>query len=118
LSHVFLYVKVCFEVHRLGKTDNVLVAGLVHRGEQIEEGFQWGMEDHGADFFVLQMLLDGWLLWQQDGVAKMMTNDKSIPSRDLGNLLRAPSPRQNQLEKWFWRGWEIPTNSILAAASK
>ena len=57
------YVKVCFEIHCAGETDNVLVAGLVHSGEQVgvEEGFSGGVEEHGADFLVLRMLLGGWL---------------------------------------------------------
>jgi hypothetical protein len=57
---------------------------------------------------------------------------KRIPPGDPGNLLRAPSlhryplemrrypleKRRYPLEKGIWHGWEIPANSILAAASK
>ena len=43
---------------------------------------------------VLRMLLGGWLRWWWDDAAEMTTNDKRIPLRDPGNLLRAPSPRQ------------------------
>jgi hypothetical protein len=51
--------------------------------------------------------------------------DKKIPPRDPGNLLRAPSlhwypleMHRYPLEKGIWCRREIPTNSILAAASK
>ena len=54
------YVKVCFEIYHAGEIDNVLVAILVHRGEQVEEDFPGGV-DHCAVFPVLQMLLGGWL---------------------------------------------------------
>ena len=45
-----LYAGVCFEVHRAGETGNVQVAKLVHHGEQVEESFPGGVEDHGADY--------------------------------------------------------------------
>ena len=37
-SHHF-YIRVCFEIHCAGETNNVLVVRLVRRGEQVEEGF-------------------------------------------------------------------------------
>jgi hypothetical protein len=43
---------VCIEVHRAGETGNVLVAGLVHCGERVEEGIPGGMEGHGAFLFL------------------------------------------------------------------
>jgi hypothetical protein len=45
-------LRVCFEVHCAGETGNVLVAGLVHHGEQVEEGIPGGMEGHGAFLFL------------------------------------------------------------------
>ncbi len=50
------YVKVCFEVHCAGETGNVLIAGLVHHGERVEEGFPGGVEGHGAVFISMKML--------------------------------------------------------------
>ena len=49
-SHHF-YVEVCFKIYSTSETNDVLVAGLVHRGEQVEEGITGGVEDHDADFF-------------------------------------------------------------------
>ncbi len=43
---------VCIEDHRAGETGNVLVAGLVHRGEQVEKGIPGGMEGHGVFLFL------------------------------------------------------------------
>ncbi len=42
---------VYFGVHCAGKTGNVSIAGLVHCGEQIEEGLPGGVEGHGAFYF-------------------------------------------------------------------
>ena len=43
-------VGVHFEVHRAGETGNVPVAGLVHRGEQVEESCPGGVEGHDGVF--------------------------------------------------------------------
>ena len=39
-------VGVCLEVHHAGDTGNVLVAGIVHRGERVEESCAGGVEGH------------------------------------------------------------------------
>ena len=59
-SHHF-YVEICFEVHHAGENCDVLVAGLVHCGEQVEVGCPGGLEDYGAVFYFYEMLLGGWL---------------------------------------------------------
>ncbi len=43
---------VCVEVDCAGEIGNVSVAGLVHRGEQVEEVVPGGMEGHGAFLFL------------------------------------------------------------------
>ncbi len=107
---------VCFEVHRTGETGDVLVAGLIHRGEQVDEGVPGGVEGLGIFYFYEMLQL-------RMASASATTrgcggNDESIPPRDLDNSSRAPSPRRYPFEKGIWRGREIPANSILAAASK
>ncbi len=47
---------VCVEVHCAGDTGNVLVTGLVHRGEQVKEGVPGGVEGHGAFFISMKLL--------------------------------------------------------------
>ncbi len=114
--HFHVGIGVYSEIHRAGETGNVLVAGLVHRGEQVEEGVPGGVEGHGAFYFYEMLRL-------RMASASTMTrgcggNDKRIPPRDPGNSSRAPSPRRYPLEKGIWHGREIPANSIPAAASK
>jgi hypothetical protein len=58
------HVGVCFKVHRANETISVLVARLVHRGEQVEEGILGGMEGHGA-FVSMKCYSCGWLRLQQ-----------------------------------------------------
>ena len=53
------FVVVPLEVHRAGETGNVLVAGLVHRGERDEESCPGGVEGHDVDFLSSTSALDG-----------------------------------------------------------
>ncbi len=115
---------VCFEIHRAGETSNVSVAGLVHCGEQVEEGIPGGMEGHCVFYFYdIATAVDGFGF---DDDKRMRRNyDKRIPPRVPCNLSRAPSPcryplemRRYLLDTGIWRRQEIPANSILAAASK
>ncbi len=46
------YVRVGFKVHHAGVTRDVPVAGLVHRGEQVEESFPGGLVDYGYFLFL------------------------------------------------------------------
>ena len=48
LRHFF--VGVCLKVHRAGETSNVLVARVVHHGEQVEESCPGDVVGHGGVF--------------------------------------------------------------------
>ena len=48
LCHFFVGVRL--EVHRAGETGDVPVAGLVHRGERVEESCPGGVEVHDGVF--------------------------------------------------------------------
>jgi hypothetical protein len=68
------YVEVCFEVHRASETGNVPVAGLVHRGERVEEGFPGGVEGHGAVFlYVIATAADGFGFDDNKRIGRIMT---------------------------------------------
>ena len=53
LLHFF--VEVSLKVHCAGETSDVLVAGLVHRGEQVEESCPGGVEGHDGRIFFSSM---------------------------------------------------------------
>jgi hypothetical protein len=93
----YFQLRVCFEVHCAGETSNVLVAGLVHHGERVEEGIPGGVEGHGAFYFYeIAMAADGFGF---DNDERMRQNyDERIPPRDPCNLLRALSPCRYPLE--------------------
>jgi hypothetical protein len=69
------YVKICFKVHRAGETGDVPVAGLVHRGERVEEGFPGGVEGHGAVFYfyVIATAADGFGFDEDKRIGGIMT---------------------------------------------
>jgi hypothetical protein len=86
------HIGVCFKVHRAGKTGDVSVAGLVHRGEQVEEGIKGGMEGHCAFYFYeIAMAVDGFGFDNDERMQRKY--DERIPPGDSGNSLRAPSLR-------------------------
>jgi hypothetical protein len=135
------YVKVCFEVHRAGETGDVLVAGLIHHGERVEEGFPGGMEGHGAVFYfyVIATAADGFSFDNDIRIGRIMTKG-SLQGiwQCVASSLSAPvsigdtpvsirywslawyplETCQYPLDTGIWRGREIPANSILATASK
>jgi hypothetical protein len=135
------YVEVCFEVHCAGETGDVPVAGLFHHGEQVEEGFPGGVEGHGAVFYfyVIATAADGFSFDDDERIGGIMTKGSlqgilamhyKLPlcagsigdtpvSIGYWSLARYPlEMRRYLLDTGIWRGREIPTNSILAAASK
>ncbi len=69
------YVKVCFKVHCTSETGNVPVAGLVHRGEQVEEGFPGSVEGHGTVlyFYVIATAVDGFGFDDDKSIGRIMT---------------------------------------------
>ncbi len=69
------YGEVCFEVHHAGETGNVPVAGLVHCGERVEEGFPGGVEGHGAVFYfyVIATAVDGFGFEDNKRIGRIMT---------------------------------------------
>jgi hypothetical protein len=99
----YFFVKVCFKIHCAGKTGNVLVAGLVHRGEQVEESFQeawWIM----VTFYFYEMLLGGWLWLRRlrEKVAEM-TRVADLFRRGLNNSLSSLSTLTSigtRTQKW------------------
>ncbi len=89
---------------------DVLVAGLIHHGEQVEEGVPGGMEGHGAFYFYeIPMAVDGFGFNNDE---RMRRNyGERIPPRDPGNASHAPSLHQYPLEMpqypldtGIWRG--------------
>ena len=44
------FVGVCLKVHCAGETSNVLVAGVVHHGERVEESCPGGVKGHDGVF--------------------------------------------------------------------
>ena len=48
------HIRVSFEIHCAGETGDVPVAGLLHHGEQVEEGVPGSVEGHGAIFIFMK----------------------------------------------------------------
>ncbi len=54
------YFKACLKIHRAGETSDILIAGLVHRGDQVKKSFPGGMGGHGIAFFISTKSYGGW----------------------------------------------------------
>jgi hypothetical protein len=77
LRHFF--VGVCFDFHSVSETGNVPVAGLVHRGERVEESCPGGVEGH-----------DGWIFFSSTSATRQaMTRGRGKND----NNEEMPSPR-------------------------
>ncbi len=50
------YVEACLKIHRAGEIGDVSIAGLVHHGDQVKQGFPEGVEGHGVAFFYFYMI--------------------------------------------------------------
>jgi hypothetical protein len=54
------YFKACLKIHRASETGDILIAGLVHRGDQVKKSFPGGVGGHGIAFFISTKSYGGW----------------------------------------------------------
>ena len=107
MSCVITFVVVPLEVHRAGETGNVLVAGLVHRGERDEESCPGGVEGHDVDF-LSSTSATRWAMTRGHGGND--DNDKRPSPRGFKTKFVATLLQSSSHETW--RGREIPASSL------
>ncbi len=98
-SHFHIWV--CFKIHCAGETGDVLAAGLVHFGEQVEKGIPGGVEGHGVFYFYeIDTAVEGFGFNNDERMRQKY--DKRFPTGDPGNSSRAPPQRWYPLgARWY-----------------